>query len=274
MPEGDTVFLTGRRLDAALTGGTLSRGEIRHPALATVNLAGRSVLGVRTVGKHIFIRFDGFGRFEDGASLHNHLRMDGDWQLYRPGGRWRAPSHEARVILANDHKVAVGFRLHDLALLRTDQESTVVSHLGPDLLGPDWNDQARAEAVRRLAAQRDREIGLALADQTVMAGVGNLYKTEVCFLLGVSPWSPVSEVDPDRAVRLCRELLLRNAWHPQQNTTGGLGHGQQHWAYMRAGRPCRRCGGPIRSGLQDTHVPARHTWYCPTCQPGPHPERS
>jgi endonuclease-8 len=271
VPEGDTVFLTGQRLGRALTGAALSRGELRHPNLATVNLAGRSVLGVRTVGKHIFIRFNAFPRFDGGASLHSHLKMDGDWHLYAPNDRWRGPTHEIRVILANDHRVAVGFRLHDLTLLPTEQESRLVGHLGPDLLGADWNDEAQAEAARRLAAGPDRQLGLALADQRIMAGVGNVYKAEVCFLLGVSPWAKVSEVDATRAVALSRELLLRNAWRPQQSTTGELTRGRQHWVYMRTGKPCRRCGTTIRSGIQDSHVPARHTWFCPTCQPGPHP---
>src|SRR5205823_14960603 len=105
-----------------------------------------------------------------------------------------------------------------------------------------------------------RELGIALVDQRVMAGVGNLYKAEVCFLLGVSPWSPVSATDPTRAVALCRKLLLRNAWRPQQSTTGELGRGREQWGYMRTGQPCRRCGTKIRSAVQDRYAPARHTW--------------
>jgi endonuclease-8 len=265
VPEGDTVFLTGQRLGQALTGHTLLRGEFRHPALATVDLAGRSVRGVRTVGKHIFIQFD------DDTSLHSHLRMDGMWHLYGPADRWRGPTHEVRAVLANDRRIAVGFRLHDLEMLRTEQESRLVGHLGPDLLGPDWNDAAAAEAARRLAAKPDHQLGLVLIDQTVLAGVGNLYRAEVCFLLGVTPWTTASEVDPMKTVLLCRELLLRNAWRPQQSTTGELGRGRQQWVYLRTGQPCRRCGTPIRSAIQDRHVPARVVCFCPKCQLGPYP---
>ncbi len=266
MPEGDTVFLAGRRMDEALAGQRLVRAELRHPRLATADLAGRTVLGVRSVGKHLFTRFD------DGVSLHTHLRMDGSWHLYRPGEKWRGRAHDVRAVLRSQERVAVGFRLHDMALLRTDDESDLVGHLGPDLLADDWSDAMAEEAVRRFAAQADREVGDVLADQRVMAGVGNLYKAEVCFLLGVSPWTPVRDL-PDgtvhRAVALSRKLLLRNAFRPEQSTTGETARGRQHWVYQRTGRACLRCGTAVRAGEQGSFVPVRYTWYCPKCQPGP-----
>jgi endonuclease-8 len=265
VPEGDTVFLAGRRLSEALGGGLLVRAELRHPRLATVELAGRTVRGVRSVGKHLFARFD------NDTSLHSHFRMDGAWHLYRQGERWRGRGHDIRAILGTDAWTAVGFRLHDLALVATDGESELVGHLGPDLLADDWSDAMATEAQRRLAATPG-ELGEALADQRVMAGVGNLYKAEVCFLLGVSPWTPMSDLDTAtlaRAVELSRELLRRNAWRPEQSTTGELAPGRQHWVYRRTGRPCLRCGTPIRAAVQGAHVPARHTWFCPRCQPGP-----
>ena len=268
MPEGDTVFLAGRRLDEALAGATLTRAELRHPRLVETTLTGRSVLGVRSVGKHLFTRFD------DGVSLHSHFKMDGAWHLYRPGDRWRGRTHDVRAVLGTEQWTAVGFRLHDMALLRTDREDQLVGHLGPDLLAEDWNDDTAAEATRRLGEQGPRELGDALADQRVMAGVGNLYKAEVCFLLGVSPWTPVAELPVDtvaKAVALSRKLLLRNAWRPEQNTTGKLGRGQEHWVYQRTGRPCLRCGTAIRSGAQGSFAPVRYTWFCPRCQPGPAP---
>lgn len=266
MPEGDTVFLAGRRLDEALAGGRLVRAELRHPRLVGADLTGRTVRGVRTVGKHLFHRFD------DDTSLHSHFRMDGSWHLYRPGERWRGRDHDIRAVLATDTWNAIGFRLHDLALIRTDRESDLVGHLGPDLLSPTWDDASLSEAVQRLAATGARELGDALADQRVMAGVGNLYKAEVCFMLGVSPWALVSDLPPDlltRAVTLSRKLLLRNAWHPEQSTTGEMGRGRQHWVYQRTGRPCLRCGTPVRKAPQGNWTPTRHTWYCPHCQPPP-----
>jgi endonuclease-8 len=255
-------------MDEALAGERLVRAELRHPRLVDTPLTGRTVLGVRSVGKHLFTRFD------DGSSLHTHFKMDGAWHLYRPGEKWRDRAHDARAVLETPQRVAVGFRLHDMALVRTDRESELVGHLGPDLLAADWSDAMAEEATRRLAEQADREIGDALADQRVMAGVGNLYKAEVCFLLGVSPWTRIGDL-PDgtvaRAVALSRKLLLRNAFRPEQSTTGEIRRGRQHWVYQRTGRGCLRCGTAIRSGVQGMHVPVRHTWYCPQCQPGPGP---
>jgi endonuclease-8 len=232
----------------------------------TNDLAGRTVLAVRSVGKHLLIRLD------DGRSLHSHLRMDGSWHLYRPGDRWQRAAHHARAVLATDQRIAVGFRLHDLELLPTDDEDRLVGHLGPDLLDPDWSDAHLAEALRRLTADGSVPVGLALLDQRLMAGVGNLYRSEVCFLLRTSPWTPVEQLaEPDRAVTLSRTLLLRNAGRPEQSTTGELGRGRQHWVYMRAGQPCRRCGTRVEVAEQGDGLYARTAYFCPRCQPGPRP---
>ncbi len=268
MPEGDTVHLAGVRLRAALAGQRLVRGELRHPRLAEHDLAGLTVTDVVSVGKHLFTRFD------DGRSLHSHFRMDGSWHLYRPGMAWQRPAHEARAVLATAERVAVGFALHDLELLPTAEEHRLVGHLGPDLLDPAWSDAHAAEAVRRLAARGSSEIGLVLLEQRVMAGVGNLYKTEVCFLRGVSPWTITRDVaDPAGVIALARKLLLRNADRPQQSTTGELGRGRQHWVFERGGQRCRRCGTRIRTAEQGDGVYARVAYWCPTCQPGPAPTR-
>lgn len=261
MPEGDTVFRTGRALARALADRVLTRGELRHPRLSTYDLAGRTVLGVRTVGKHLFVRFD------NDLSLHNHLRMDGSWHVYKPGARWRVPGHQVRAVFANSSAQAVGVRLHDMELLRTSKESDRVRHLGPDLLDPEWTDAHATRAREALAAQPSREIGVALLDQTVMAGVGNLYKAEVCFMLGVSPWAPVSEVDVARAVALSRELLVRNAVRADRNTTGQPARDRGLWVYEQHRRGCLKCGGRIKVADQGTGLDVRKTWYCPHCQP-------
>jgi endonuclease VIII len=266
VPEGDTVYLAGKRLRAALAGQRLVRGELRHPRLVEHDLAGRTVTDVVSVGKHLFTRFD------DGRSLHSHFRMDGSWHLYRPGMAWQRPAHEARAVLATDERVAVGFALHDLELLPTADEHRLVGHLGPDLLDPAWSDEHAAEALRRLTARGSSEIGLVLLEQRVMAGVGNLYKTEVCFLRGVSPWTLTRDVpDPAIMIALARKLLLRNADRPEQSTTGELGRGRQHWVFERGGQRCRRCGTRIRTAEQGDGVYARLAYWCPTCQPGPAP---
>ncbi len=265
MPEGDTVFLTGERLRRVLVGRTLTRTDFRHPKLATLDLSGLAVVAVRTVGKHLFLRFS------DGTSLHSHLRMDGSWRVFRPGQRWPMPSHHARVVLDNRDGEVVGFRVHDLAVVPTEQESRFVAHLGPDLLDPGWGAGHAAAAAEALRRRPDAEIGEALLDQRVMAGIGNVYKTEICFLLGVSPWTPVAEVNADRAVELAHRLLTANARRTRRNTTGMDAPGRHSWVYERTRQGCLRCGGEVRVASQGEGTRARPTWYCPRCQPGPAP---
>ena len=235
--------------------------------LSGVDLTGAQVLGTVSVGKHLFTRF------ADGRSLHSHFRMDGAWHLYRPGQPWRRPAHEARAVLATADRVAVGFALHDLELVLTAQEGRLVAHLGPDLLDPAWSAAHAAEAPRRFTARGSSEVGLVLTEQRVMAGIGNLYKCETCFLTGVTPWTLARDVpDPAAVIALARELLRRNAGRPQQSTTGLLGRDEQHWVFERAGRPCRRCGTRIRIAPQGEGVYTRPVYWCPRCQVGPQPD--
>jgi endonuclease VIII len=150
-------------------------------------------------------------------------------------------------------------------LIRTSEEPQVTGHLGPDLLGPDWD---RAEAVRRLAVDPDRPIGEALLDQRNLAGIGNVYKAELLFLRGVNPWRPTGEVaNLDAMAGLARRLLDANKDRPGHITTGNTHRGQEHWVYGRRGRPCRRCGTPIRCLDQGDGRQDRITYWCPSCQP-------
>ena len=144
--------------------------------------------------------------------------MDGEWHLYRPGHRWRGPWHEVRAVVETEPWVAVGFRLATVELLPTEREHQAVGHLGPDVLGPDWDP---AEALRRLIADPDRPIGEVLLDQRVMAGPGNIYRNEVCFLLGVDPGTAVRRLDdPAQAVELVKRLMEANRHTGDQVTTG------------------------------------------------------
>ena len=265
MPEGDTVWLAALHLNQALAGSVLLGSDFRVPALATADLAGQRVLSVVPRGKHLLFRFEG------GLTLHTHFRMDGSWHLYRPGVRWAGgPDHEVRVVLTTESWVAVGYRLPVVELLRTGDEDEVVGHLGPDLLGDDFD---QALAVQRLLADPERAIGEALLDQTNLAGIGNLYKAEVLFLSGVWPWSPVGSV-PDVAAIVVRaqKLLVANRSRAAQVTTGDLRPGRGTWVYGRAGRPCRRCGTRIRSSEQGAAPYARITYWCPSCQPELRPD--
>ncbi len=259
MPEGDTVYLTAKRLQAALAGQMLLSSDFRLPALATADISGTTVTVVLPRGKHLLIRLD------DGRTLHSHLRMDSSWQVYRPGRRRRGPAHEIRIVLTTNDREAVGFRLHDVELTPTTAEATLVGHLGPDLLGPDWDI---SEAHRRLCERPDREIGPALLDQRNVAGIGNLYKCEVLFLRGLSPWLRVGEVDDLPAVlSLARRLLVANKDRWEQIITGDRRPGQGQYVFERTGRPCRRCGTPIAGAEQADEGYERLTYWCPTCQP-------
>lgn len=202
MAEGDTVFATAARLHEGLAGRVLTRTDFRVPRFATADLSGQAVREVVSRGKHLLVRTDAE------VSVHSHLGMDGAWRLYSPGERWRGRSFEVRGVLETDRLVAVGHRLRRLEVLRTPAEAEVLRHLGPDVLGSDWD---AAEAARRLTASPERELGEALVDQSVMAGPGNVYRSEVCFLAEVDPRTPVGALpDPTELVDLMKSLMERN----------------------------------------------------------------
>lgn len=181
MPEGDTVLQTAQRLHIALAGQVLTHSDLRVPRFATADLTGRTVLGVTPRGKHLLTRIEG------GLTLHSHLGMDGAWRLYAARERWRGgPGHQIRAVLSTAHLTAVGYRLPVLELLRTADEEKAVGHLGPDLLGPGWDPDT---ALRNLLADPARPLGEALLDQRNLAGIGNIYKAELCFLARATPGS-------------------------------------------------------------------------------------
>jgi endonuclease-8 len=260
MPEGDTVWLTARRLHRALAGRVLAHADLRVPQHATADLRGQIVDEVASRGKHLLTRTS------VGLTLHTHLGMEGTWRILRAGRGIPGPGdHRVRVVLGNAEWTAVGSLLPVVELLPTAREETVVGHLGPDLLGADWDAD---EAVRRLLEAPDEAIGDALLDQRNLAGIGNLYKAELLFLRGVHPWTPVGDVrDLDRMVRLARQLLWTNREHPEQSTTGDLRRGRSHWVYGRGGEACRRCGTLIARGEQGPAGRQRVTYWCPSCQP-------
>ena len=231
------------------------------PQHATADLSGRDVLDVASRGKHILMHVAGE------LTLHTHLGMDGSWRIAPADSRWPGPLEPVRVVLANDSVIAVGRRLARVDLVPTGAEATLVGHLGPDLLGPEWDPD---EAVRRLSGQPDRTIGEALLDQSNLAGIGSLYRSELLYLRGVHPRTPVRAAgDLGRTVRLAHQLLRANRAHPEQATTGNLRKGQQHWVYQRERQPCRRCGTPIRRGELGPPGQERLVFWCPSCQPAP-----
>ncbi|MFL6025707.1 MAG: Fpg/Nei family DNA glycosylase [Friedmanniella sp.] len=262
MPEGDTVWRSCQRLNAALAGQLLTRAEFRVPQLATTDLTGVGVREVVSRGKHQLFRFS------NDQTLHTHFRMDGTWRLFSRGRPWSGGQEfQIRAVLATAQHDAVGYRLPVVELLPSAEEHTVVGHLGPDLLGPDWDAD---EAVHRLAAQPDRTIGEALLDQRNLAGIGTLYRAELLFLQGIHPRMPVGRVaNLRRLVQRAQLLLHANRWRLEQSTTGDLRRGRSHYVFERAGEPCRRCRTRILTEEFGPRGQERRSYWCPHCQPAP-----
>ena len=252
MPEGDTVWHTAAILRDALVGKTLTRCDVRVPKYATVDLTGHVVDEVISRGKHLFIRVGP-------ASIHSHLKMDGSWKV-NPVTKPSRAGYRIRIILETADIQAAGIDLGVLEVLERDHDIDAVSHLGPDLLGEDW-DPHRAAA--NLAADPDRRLSETLLDQRVMAGVGNVYCNELCFVTGHLPTAAVSAVkDPLRMVQRARDILWLNRSRWNRTTTGDTRSGRDLWVYGRRGKPCRRCGTPIRSDGSGDRI----CYWCPVCQ--------
>ncbi len=256
MPEGDTVWRTARRLDA-LSGQVLVASDFRIPSLAEVDLAGRHVLETVSRGKHLLTRLEG------DMTLHSHLKMEGRWDVQAPGARWRRPAHEARVVLKTEKTEAIGYSIL-LDLVATPAERSLVGHLGPDLLGEDWDAD---EALKRLRRQEHVAVGEAFLEQRNLAGIGNVYRAELCFISGVNPFDPVSAVDDlPRMVGRAHQLLVAHRDRSSRVTTGDTRPGRRLWVYGRRG-PCLRCGTRIEVGELGPEGQERTVWWCPSCQP-------
>ena len=249
MPEGDTVFRTADKLRTALEGKVLTRCDVRVPRFAAVDLSGQTVDEVLSRGKHLFIRVGA-------ASIHSHLKMDGAWII----GRVRAPAYKIRIVLETPDSRASGIDLGVLEVLDRATDMTAVEHLGPDLLGEDWSART---AAANLMADPDRPLAEALLDQRVMAGVGNVFANELCFVFGLLPGTAVAQLpDPVRLATRAQQMLWANRLRINRTTTGNTRPGQDVWVYGRAGLPCRRCGTRIETDKGGDRV----TYWCPTCQ--------
>ena len=263
MPEGDAVWRTARRLHDALAGRAITTWDLRWGDLGASDRRGRTTLEVVSRGKHILQRLD------DGWTLHSHLRMDGRWAVVAPDrltGRDRGDPF-LRAMVGCGTAVGLGRRLGLLDLVPTTREEHVVGHLGPDLLGADWDAAAaRANLLRRPR----RPLGESLLDQTNLAGIGTMWCSEICFLERVSPVAPVGDLDADvlaAVVARSRRLLTGTLGYPESVSTGNPR--RPLFVYGRPGRPCPRCGTPIRT-LEVGDPPTRRSLHhCPRCQPLP-----
>jgi endonuclease-8 len=252
MPEGDTVWLTAANLRDGLVGKALTRCDVRVPRFAAADLTGHTVDEVLSRGKHLFIRVGP-------ASIHSHLKMDGSWRI-SADRRVRENDHKVRIILEAGDVQAAGVELGQLEILDRDDDMSAVAHLGPDLLGGDWDPET---AAANLTADPDRPVAAALLDQRVMAGVGNVYCNELCFVFGLLPTAPVARVAvPARLVSRAHDMLMANRSRWNRTTTGDRRHGNELWVYGRTGKPCRRCGTLIESDTGGERV----SYWCPRCQ--------
>jgi endonuclease-8 len=255
VPEGDTLFRTATTLHAALAGRALTEVRAAVPQVAYGALQGLVVTRVVAHGKHLYIHF------ADGRALRTHLRMTGSFHVYRPGERWQKPARLVRYVLANAEYEVVCFAAPDIELLRAGEAEEHTSRLGPDVLAPEFDV---AEAARRLTALGSLSIAEALLAQRAVAGLGNVYKSELLFVRRTSPFAPVAELAPERLLALlttARKLMLVNRDGGRRRTRGGA---EPLWVYGRAGAPCLVCGDAIV--MQRQGADARSTYFCRRCQ--------
>ena len=280
MPEGDAIFRTARVLERALCGRIVRRFESVFPHLTRIDddapLAGRSLDRIWSVGKHLLMAFSGE------LVLRTHMRMNGSWHVYRLGEPWRRPRMDMRIVIETDAFAAVAFNVQIAEFLGAHQlsRSPELRALGPDLLSDPFDE---ADAIARLRARDHQPIGDALLDQRAVAGIGNVYKSEVCFVCRVNPFSPVETLTDDQLRQLlavARRLMLANVgqqalgrivtYRTLQSQRASASHSDGLWVYGRRGRPCRRCGTAIVSEKRGED--ARVTYWCPQCAPeGPSP---
>jgi endonuclease VIII len=275
VPEGDSIFRAARTLHRALAGKVVTRFESVLPALTRIDedapLAGRTVEEVSAAGKHLLMRFSG------DLVLRTHMRMNGSWHIYRPGERWQRSATDMRIVVATGDFVAVAFNVPVAEFLtaRTLARQPDLRRLGPDLLGAGFD---REEAARRLRARAGEAIAEAVLNQSVIAGAGNVYKSEVLFLCRINPFTPVAaltDAQVAEVVETARSLLAANVgtsatggivtYVGMRRTTRRADPGERLWVYGRAGLPCRECGTLITRRAQGPD--ARLTYWCPRCQP-------
>ena len=278
MPEGDTIFRTARALSRALIGKPITGFRSTYPKLTRFNddtpLAGQTVERVESRGKWLLIHFSG------GGTLATHMLMSGSWHIYRPGEKWQQSRANMRIVIENSEYLAVGFRV-PVAEMHTAQSlarKRRIPHPGIDVLSDQFDAE---EAARRLLAHGDEELGDVLLHQEVMAGVGNVFKSEICFVTGLNPFqnvATITRVQADEAVAVAQRLLATNVLENsgdaivtyggrKRRTTHESDPGASLWVYGRKGEPCRRCGEPIPRRIQGPD--ARVTFWCGLCQPMP-----
>jgi endonuclease-8 len=275
MPEGDHIFRAARSMHRVLAGHPVTKFETAYAHLDRVNVdtpvVGRTIEKIASAGKHHLIHFSG------DLVLRTHMRMNGSWHLYRHGERWWRGPQAMRVRIDTADWVAVAFNVPVAEFVTTRQLETrsPVARLGPDFLGETFD---RDEAVRRIVASGHRAIAMTLLDQGIVAGLGNVYKSEVLFMSGVHPDTPSSAIHVEtleRMMDIARGVLKDNVvegtspriqtYRNLRQTNRASEHDESLWVYGRLGKPCRKCATPIE--MKKMGIEARSTYWCPTCQP-------
>lgn len=263
MPEGDILRRTATTLDRGLAGRRIVHCELRWPSAAGLTFEGRVVLGTTPYGKHLLTRFD------DGRTLHTHLRMEGYWRVVpKDSPAARAAGHLVRAVLATADVTAVGHKLGMLDVVPTAQEHTLIGHLGPDVLADDFPAAGLADALERWAAQGTTPVGEVLLDQTVAAGIGTIFAAESLFARRLWPWTPADRADAATLLMTARVLMQRSVAALSPTATGDTTPGRGTQVHGRLRQPCRRCGTPIAVGQVRRPPMERPIFYCPTCQAG------
>lgn len=274
MPEGDTIYRAARTLNRALAGQVVTGFETQLPQLARIDedkpLKGRSVDGVDANGKWLRIYFSG------DLILLTHMLMSGSWHIYRPGERWQRPRIQMRAVIHTAPFTAVAFQVPIAEFHSADTLSRhrSVLRVGPDVLAPEFDSVL---AIKQIRSQPNLEVGEALLRQDLLAGLGNVFKSEVCFASGVNPFRLVrtlSDGELDMLMMKARSFLLANVadgagdqivtYTGMRRTSGRSDPAARLWVYKRRGETCRRCGTPIVSHKQGEG--ARITFWCPKCQ--------
>lgn len=263
MPEGDNLHQMAALLRDALAGQRITSVEGSHRGLRPNGrrLNGHTVESIEAHGKHLLVHFD------HGWTIRTHLSMPGQWHLYRKDERWRKTEGKARVVLRSDDWVAVCFSAPTVQVGLRDHVAAAIAHLGPDLISEEPDGVELVGRARRSSAETAADL---LLDQTVMSGLGNVYKSETLFLEHINPATPIGELSDEEIVKLARrgrKLISANTRSPRRTTTGDRRRGHETWVYGRAGQPCRRCGTGIATAR---HGPLdRTSYWCPTCQKSP-----
>lgn len=281
MPEGDTIFRAARTLNLALAGQTVTSFESVLPRLSRVEVdqgvVGRTVEKVEARGKWLLMYFSG------DLILLSHMLMSGSWHIYRPGETWQRSRYDMRVVVGTSKILAVAFKVPvaEFHTAETLARREVLRSVGPSMLAKEFDE---AEILARLRSRPDLEVGVGLLEQSLLSGIGNVYKSETCFACGINPFRRIGSLTDDELkclVSQARKFMLANVvelsgaaivtYIPMRRTTGGANPSERLWVYRRTGESCRRCGAAIVSRKQG--FDARSTFWCPRCQPLMHTKR-